>query len=387
MSMHFREQCPDVVTLPQYFKNAGYQSACIGKIFHGSPRTQDSVSWSIPERHHLSIKKNEYLLPENQHGGKAAASEVVDAPLNHFEDGKITEEVIAELERFSQSGEPFFLAVGFKKPHLPFGTPKKFWDMHRERFELVSLSTAKGVYKNIPNIALHHSEELRGYSDIPDEGDLPETKIRELLATYYACVTFVDYQIGCLLNELKKLNLDKNTVVVIVSDHGFHLGEQGLWCKSTNFEIATKVPLLVYDPAHEKYATHIKSNVELIDIYPTLIDLCGFDKKVELPGQSLTSIMRGESEGKDIAFSQFPRPYNAIHNADRQTHMGYTVRTQNWRYTLWFELATGEIIDKELYYLPGNELEKENISGLSTCQRIEQVLTNKIIEYKNSNGL
>lgn len=375
LSGHFREKCPNIVTLPQYFKEAGYQSICIGKIFHGSARTQDSISWSIPERHHLSIKKNEYLLPENQHGGKAAASEVADVPLNRFEDGKITEEAIAELKRFGRSKEPFFLAVGFKKPHLPFGTPKRFWDMHREKFESLDLSGMKHSYKNIPAIALHHSEELRGYSDIPDKGDLPETKVRELLNAYYACTTFVDHLIGNLLNELKKQELDKNTIVVIVSDHGFHLGEQDLWCKSTNFEIAAKVPLLIYDPAYGNYATHIKSNVELIDIHPTLLDLCGFGKKPELAGQSLVPVMKGESQGKNIAFSLFPRPYHAIHNADRQTHMGYTVRTQDWRFTLWVEVATGKITDRELYYLPGDALEKENLSGHPLYKDMEEELS------------
>lgn len=384
LSRHFREKCPEAVTLPQYFKEAGYQSVCIGKIFHGSARTQDSLSWSIPERHHLSSKMNEYLLPENRHGGKAAATEVVDAPFDRFEDGQITQDAIAELGRFSQSGEPFFLAVGFKKPHLPFGTPKKFWDMHRETFEKLALPSDQNAYRNIPAIAMHHSEELRGYTDIPDEGDIPQAKVRELLAAYYACATFVDDQIGCLLKELKRLELDRNTVIVIVSDHGFHLGEQNLWCKSTNFEIATKVPFLIYDPEYESYSAPIKSQVELIDIYPTLLDLCGFGKKTELAGQSLVPVMRGDSPGKDIAFSQFPRPYNAIHNSDRQTHMGYTVRVQDWRYTLWFELATGKITDKELYYLPGDDLEKENLSGLPEYAEKEKELALSIHTHKKT---
>lgn len=382
LSTHFRKKDPDVVTLPQFFKNAGYQSVCIGKIFHGSAQTQDAVSWSEPERHNLSVKKNEYLLPENRHGGKANAIEVVDTTIIQFEDGKITAEAIGKLSDFSQSGKPFFLAVGFKKPHLPFGTPRKYWDMHQKEFEKRSLQPMKKVYENIPSIALHHSEELRGYADIPDIGDFSESKVKELLTAYYACATFVDDQIGMLLNELKKKELDKNTIVIIISDHGFHLGEQGLWCKSTNFEIACKVPMLIYDPEYECSATSVTSVVELVDIYPTLLELCGFEKKEELSGQSLLSVMKKESNGKNMAFSQFPRPYNAIHNADRQTHMGYTVRTKDWRCTLWYDLKSRQITDKELYYLPGEKTEEQNLSGKSEYAGIEKELSLCIEEYR-----
>jgi len=380
LSKHFREKNPDIVTLPQFFKNAGYQSVCIGKIYHGSAQTQDAISWSIPERHNLSLKKNEYLLPENRHGGKAAAIEVVDTAIMHFEDGQITNEVLSKLNDFSRSDRPFFLAVGYKKPHLPFGTPRKYWDMHQKTFEALQIQQQKAC-KDIPAIALHHSEELRGYTDMPDTGAFTESKVRELLTAYYACVTFIDDQIGQVLSELKRLNLDKNTVIVVISDHGFHLGEQGLWCKSTNFEIACKVPMIIYDPEYESYAQKIESIVELVDIYPTLQNLCGFDKSTGLAGQSLLPIIKGENKGRDIALSQFPRPYHAIHNADRQTHMGYTVRTKEWRYTLWYDLNSGQITNKELYYLPENSLEEENLSGNSEYTDVEEKLAQHIYGY------
>jgi len=383
LSSHFREKCSDIVTLPEYFKNNGYQSVCIGKIYHGSPKTQDPQSWSEAAIHNLSIKKEEYVLPENRHGNKSVAVELSDAPDTDYEDGRITKDALTRLQEFRHSDKPFFLAVGYKKPHLPFNAPKRFRDMHAPGFRNITSFAEGKKYRNIPEIAMHNSQELRGYTDIPDAGDLSESQTRELLTAYYACVSFVDQQIGLLLEELKKTGQDQNTVIVLFGDNGFHLGEQDLWCKSTNFEIACKVPLIIYDPSHESTAASIPAIVELLDVYPTLLDLCGFDFK-HLPGQSLLPVIKGQDKGKDMAFSQFARPYNAVHSAKNQTHMGYTVRVENWRYTAWYDLSTDRIIATELYYLPGNTLEEVNLSGESEYASIGNNLRKKIEEYKHT---
>lgn len=379
---HFREKCPDLVTLPQFFKNIGYSTIGIGKIFHASRLTQDSISWSEPPLYNLSVKKEEYLLPRNRTGQKAAAVEVVDTDEGCFIDGKVTREAISKLKQFGNSSEPFFLAVGYIKPHLPFSMPEKYWNLYKDAdFRL--LPAGKNNLSGIPDIAFHNSEELRGYADINDSGEISKAKKTELLRGYYACTSFIDAQIGKLLEQLKATGLDKNTIVVIWGDNGFHLGEQDMWCKSTNFEVACKVPLLVYDPEYNEYSRDIESCVELVDLYPTLLEMCGFKPLEYLSGESLLPAIKKERKGKDRAFSQFPRPYNAVHSSTNQTHMGYTVRTKDWRCTIWYEVRSGKVSDRELYYLPDNNNEQKNLSGNDLYSDREKELSSMIEEFKN----
>lgn len=383
LNTHFRKKCPDVITLPQFYKEKGYTSLGIGKIFHGSVHTQDSLSWSAAPIYNLSIKKEEYVLKENRHGGKAAAIEIADLPEDCFIDGKVTGESLKLLKQFSQTKEPFFLAVGFIKPHLPFSMPEKYRNLYADiLFPIPDTISEKG---NIPSMAFHNWEELRGYTDIPDSGELSGTQKQELLAAYYACVSFIDAQIGMLLEELEASGLDQNTIVVIWGDNGFHLGEQNLWGKATNFEVACKVPFLIYDPGHEQLSRTIDSMVELTDIYPTLLDLCGFETSYPLAGESLVSLMFENKTEKNKAFSQFPRPYRAINSSDHQTHMGYSIRMKDWRYTLWYDVKTNTVTDKELYYRPtSSNYELENLSGLKRYADIENELSQYISNYKNN---
>ncbi len=384
LKTHFREKCPDIITLPQFFKNNGYHAAGIGKIFHGSPRTQDSLSWTVPPLYNLAGKKEEYLLPQNQTGRKEAAVEVPDADEHRFIDGKVTREALTALEQFGKSGTPFFLAVGYIKPHLPFSMPRKYWEWYDDT-DFRPVHTRASNLATIPSIAFHNSEELRGYTDINNSGELAEDKAWELLRGYYACVSFIDAQIGMLLTQLKTMNLDKNTVVVIWGDNGFHWGEQGMWCKSTNFEAACKVPLLIYDPEHSADPQVIENHVELIDIYPTLLEMCGFNSLNHLSGESLLPLITNKEDGKERAFSQFPRPYNAVHSSTNQTHMGYSVRVRDWRCTLWYDIVSGKITDRELYYLPNKESEQKNLSGLVEYSRREKELSSMIEAFKNRN--
>lgn len=383
LSTHFREKDPHITTLPQLFKKNGYEAIGIGKIYHGSLQTQDSISWSRPPVYNLSIKKEEYTLPDNRHGKKATAVEIADAPETSFMDGKVTREALTVLDELSVSGQAFFLAVGYIKPHLPFSMPLKYWNLYKDR-PIVQNKSGYDRPLHTPTIAYHNWEELRGYTDIPESGDLSPEKQEELSKAYYACVSFIDAQIGQLLDKLRTLGLDKNTVVVIWGDNGFHLGEQSLWGKSTNFEFDCKVPLLIYSPQYQNCPREINKIVELIDIYPTLIDLCGLKPQHTLSGQSLRYLAEGKANWKNRAFSQFPRPYKAINSHKYQTHMGYTVRTTNWRYILWYEKASDRITDRELYRMNGDKPEKENISGKPEYAHIENELQELIQEYKNS---
>lgn len=383
LNTHFREKCPDVTTLPQLFKNNGYEAIGIGKIYHGSPRTQDTVSWSRLPLYNLSIKKEEYTLAQNRHGKKAAAVEIADQPETSFLDGKVTREALKTLDELSASKHPFFLAVGYIKPHLPFSMPEKYWKLYDNK-PFVRNEAAHKQPLHTPSLSFHNWEELRGYTDIPKAGDLSAEKEEELGKAYYACVSFIDAQVGKLLDKLSELGLEKNTIIVVWGDNGFHLGEQYLWGKSTNFELDCKVPLLIYSPEHKEHPQRINDIVELVDVYPTLADLCHLKPRHTLSGQSLRFLIEGKANWKNRAFSQFPRPYKAINSSKHQTHMGYTVRVKGWRYTVWYDKATGQLTDRELYYMENDKIEKENSSGNPEYFYIEKELQQMIEDYRNT---
>jgi len=378
---HFRQKVPDVVTLPQLFMNEGYQSVDIGKIFHGSIKTQDDVSWSVPPIYNLSTKKDQYYLPEHRKGGKSSSFEFADVKDDGYIDGKISEKTIRLLESYKTSGKKFFLAVGFKKPHLPFCAPKKYWNMYNNTD--FSYITDREKPENAPEIAFHHWQELRGYTDIPSEGELTREKEQELWRSYYACVSYVDKQIGKILNELDRLGLAENTVVILWGDHGYHLGEQHLWCKSTNFELDDKIPLIILAPGVTKAGAKSDAIVEAIDLYPTLLDLCGLKPEGNLSGRSLVPLLENpDKKWKHNAYSQFCRPYKAL-SSKMATHMGYTVRTYGWRYTVWYNLKNDSVEFRELYDLSKYRVEKKNLTGIGKYAKTEEKLGRMLDKYKN----
>ena len=343
LSTHFREKLPEVVTLPQLFRKNGFYTVSTGKIFHPVRRLRDSLSWDAPE----SVYGTHTYADARNKGGKkrkGRAYERADVPDDIYPDGKIAAEAVAYLERVAKSGEPFFLAVGFMRPHLPFCAPAKYWDLYAdESFEIRHPEPPKGAAR----LAFHDNNELRGYAGMPKQGPFPPEERQQLTRGYYASVSYIDAQLGKVMDALVRLGLADNTVVVLWGDHGYHLGEQGLWCKSTNFELDTRVPLIVSVPGGK--GGHCDAVVETVDIYPTLADYCGVEPPGELAGVSLRPLLekRGEYR-KQYAFSQFVRPYQAI-NKRVETHMGYSVRTPRWRCTYWYDLKTGEVAEKELY--------------------------------------
>ncbi|WP_423127773.1 sulfatase [Gaoshiqia sp. Z1-71] len=378
---HFRDAVPNVLTLPQAFSANGYEAIGIGKIYHGGKKTQDEISWTKPSRLNLSVKKAEYALPENKTGQKAASYECAAVDDEAYEDGQIAREAIRQLRELKQSDKPFFLAVGFKKPHLPFCAPEKYWNMyHPSVFDSLS---DRGKPVGAPDIAFHHSQELRGYADIPQESEIDCTTERALWHGYYASVSFVDEQIGKLLNTLKELNLEKNTIIVLWGDHGYHLGEQELWCKSTNFELDCRIPLIISAPGVSKPGSKSEALVEAVDIYPTLLDLCSLQPRSELAGMSTRPVLANPSvEIKEAAFSQFVRPYGALMGKP-VSHMGYSVRTKDWRYTGWYNAKNDSLEFTELYHLKENRIEKKNDSGEVQFSEIEADMLRLLEDYKN----
>lgn len=368
LKTHIRTTMPDVVTLQQHFKNNGYFSEGIGKLFHSG--MEDPASYSEPHRY---PKKPVYALAENikkQKGdGKAGgesdedkillgpATECADVPDEAYQDGTLTEMAIEALSRLAPNAQaknekdrqPFFLGVGFRKPHLPFCSPKKYWDMY-DRSKIPMPYPDKP--KNAPDIAFTNWAEMRKYSDIPKIENCDEAKTRELIHGYYAAVSYTDAQVGKLMAELERLDLRKDTIVILWGDHGWKLGEYSMWCKHTNFELDTHVPMIISDPDMPK-GTRVHGLTEFVDIYPTLSELCGLSVAKDLEGTSMVPLLGDPKKSwKRAAFSQYPRPHNM---------MGYTMRTDQYRYTEWIERDTKEVKERELYDLEHDPLCKESI--------------------------
>lgn len=380
LETHFRSIIPDVITLPQLFKNNGYLTLGAGKVFHSLPFIVDNPSWS---RQVPGYEVRGYLLPENQVGtGKQNVFEAADVSDKAYPDAVIADTVVRYMEEAKIKNQAFFIAAGFTKPHAPFCAPKKYWDIFRNSvFEIADRSRPAGS----PGLAFHNWEELRGYRDIPKEGPLTPEKEQELYQGYYACISYMDAQVGRVLEKLDNLDLRKNTIIIFWGDNGYHLGEQDTWCKATNFELDARIPLIIAAPGMKGNGTRCDAIVESLDIYPTLANLCGLTPQGRLSGRSLKSLLDNPAKKwKNIAYHQFIRPYSAILDGN-PTHIGYSVRTEEWRCTYWWDLGKDTIVEKELYHLNRNGLETENLAGRPEYNRIESRLSFLVRNYKNRN--
>lgn len=374
----FREHAPNVITLPQYFRQQGYTTQAIGKVFdhRNVDAEHDKPSWSIKYQTPNTNTEFQYAAPEHyaamkalQEAGKlnenpirtlrksglTPPTEAADAPAERYPDAQIATLGVSAINRLSNADAPFFLAVGFLRPHLPFAAPKKYWDMYdASQFEL---PTTDALPTGSPEFAFQDSWELRwAYSDVPNYGvPLPDQQARELIHGYYACVTFIDDQIGKLLDELDDVGLRDNTIVVLWGDHGWHLGDHGMWCKHTNFEQATRSPLIFAGPGIPK-DEQTSEPVELIDVYPTLCALSDLPISKKLDGISLLPLFNHPDTPLHFAAqSQFPRDHK-----DSKL-MGYSYRTARYRYTEWRSIDTGDVVASELYDYETDPLEQANL--------------------------
>lgn len=351
LQARFRETAPHAVPLPQLFKDHGYFTQGIGKIFHNETRVpagripiSDPRSWSVPPVYANGAHWQDWVVPGG--GGpeqKQQAWQCLDVPDEAYFDGQIADAAIAALKERAHSGDPFFLAVGFWKPHLPFNAPKRYWDLYdREAFRSF---TPVEFPEGAPEIARHDWRELRTYKGIPKEGPLPEETVLALRHGYFASISFLDAQIGRVLEQLDTLGLAENTLVAFWSDHGFHLGEKALWAKTTNFELDARVPLILALPNRFK-GVRTEAIVELIDLFPTLVDFAGLPAPAHLEGKSLRPQMENPSlPARPYALTQHPQPFYTAN----WTHMGYALRSADYRYIEWRERHSGALLERELY--------------------------------------
>ena len=357
---HFRQHHPEVVTLPQLFKNNGYHARNVGKIFHNWRQDDykgDPDSWSVPAvmhyaSHGMDKAQVDGDLPPDTAG--VARAENRDVPDEAYFDGRVANLAVEALQELKD--EPFFLAVGFWKPHLPFNPPKKYWDMYDPSD--ISLPINPDAPRDVPAIAMHDGREmLRGF-----EGDVRDEQTRKLRHGYYAAISYVDAQIGKVLDELDRLRLREKTIVVFWSDHGFHLGEHDLWGKTSNFELDAHVPLIISLPEQKTAGEKTEALVELLDLYPTLAQLCDLPAPNNLEGMSLKPLLDGTATTvKPATYTQHPRP--AYSRGKAPKIMGYSVRNNRYRYTEWRDFKTGKVTARELYDHVEDPRETINLAG------------------------
>jgi len=392
LETHFRTALPDVVTLGQHFKNNGYFVQGMGKIYHGG--FDDPITWSVPWQ---SPRAPTYGLAENLAlnqrsfsavdpdgppkkksakkqkqssvpGMRGPAFEGTDVPDDTFADGKVATLAVEALREVSRKREPFFLAVGFIRPHLPFVSPKKYWDLYDPA--KIELAPNKYRPKDAPEYAILAGGELRSYHGIP-AGSVPDDLARQLKHGYYAAISYMDAQVGRVLDELDRLKLREKTIVILWGDHGWKLGEHDAWCKHSNCENDTNVALLVAVPGTRNAGVHSNALVEFVDIYPTLAELAGLSLPSHLEGRSFKPVLENPQRAwKPAAFSQYPRSHAG------QSLMGYSMRTERYRFTMWVQRKDHSKVDAiELYDHQIDPQENQNLANRPEHKALVEKLT------------
>lgn len=368
-----------MLPVPQQFRQHGYRAVAFGRIFHNS--LPDPASWVEPTNwpqgvgySRSNLRKLADARQQMRSDGKPVAdidrmrgpaTEIQDEPDERNSDGRMTVDAIEKMRELQAEGAPFFLAIGYVRPHLPFIAPRKYWDLY-DRAEIPLASNALPP-RGSPAVACGDraqggTYELRDYLDYADapspfERTLTEAQQRELKHGHYASVSFIDAQVGLLLGELERLGLADNTIVVLWGDHGWKLGEHGAWCKQTNSEVDTRAPLILRMPGAAANGREAHGLVEFVDVYPTLCELAALPMPAGLHGRSLAPLPEdAEATVKEAAFSQFPRRHHG------RSSMGYAMRTVRHRYIEWIDLASGGAIARELYDHDEDAGEDENIA-------------------------
>ncbi|WP_019028892.1 sulfatase [Colwellia piezophila] len=357
LNTHFRKTAPDVVTLPQHFKNNGYHTESIGKIYHNYANIRDAKSWSVPARLAQEPHFDDYVLESSIKKGakKGVATESAEYIGNKYVDDHITVDAVQTIKRLKNSKSPFFLAVGFMKPHAPYNAPKKYWDLYqREDMQALGLESRPS---NISDLNWFNFKEIRSLTDLPKKGQFTKETAQKLRHGYYAATSYVDDNVGRIINALKDNGLYDNTIIVFWSDHGYHLGENSHWTKATVRELDTRVPLIFRIPGQKPFTT--SAITEYIDIYPTLAELANLPVPLNIDGRSFNQIFNEPNyRHKRAALSQTARPWPSNKPIK---NMAYTIRTNQYRYTRWENIKNKQVIAEELYHSEKDPLERKNL--------------------------
>lgn len=360
---HFRDAKPDAITIAQHFKSQGYFTQRFGKIFHtGHGNRDDALSWTVqatevdrrpaaqsrpaatpsakPRKRAAQAKQNAAKKPGSIDHSRDLPYESPDVGDCDLPDGMVADQAIRAMREVKD--KPFFLAVGFYKPHLPFIAPKKYWDMYSPG--QVELAPNPFMPKDAPAYATNNAGELRNYLGMPKTGSIPPEEARRLKHGYYACVSYMDAQVGRVLDELDKLGLRDKTVVILWGDHGWQLGEHDTWCKHTAWEIATRAPLIISVPGQKNAGVKTDALVEFVDVFPSLADICGLPMPTGLDGTSFQPLLVDPKRPwKKAAFSLWPKKI-----PDHGAGFGRAIRTDRYRLVEW-AVPGSEPVDYELY--------------------------------------
>lgn len=384
LETHFRAARPDCITLPQHFKAHGYHTAALGKIEHKG--FDDGASWSEPHWYASGqlvaadpadwtkqtvttfpggiasefanpIQRSEAKKSANGKAKQGPAYEVSPKTDDELPDGATAAEAVKRIRSLKAAGEPFFLAVGFLKPHLPFVAPKKYWDLHDP--DAIPLPATDKLPAGTPDFVGHTNGELHSYPGVPAGNPIPADFAKTLRHGYHACVSYTDAQVGRLLDALDAEGLTDNTIIILWGDHGWQLGDHGLWHKHTNFELAARAPLLISVPKTASAGKKCAAPVEFVDIYPTLADLCGLPIPSGLHGASLRRYIDDPAAPmQKPAVSQYPRSAGDLGGSV----MGYSVRDERWRATFWRKRNAAEIAVTELHDEQNDPAETVNLA-------------------------
>jgi arylsulfatase A-like enzyme len=438
LKTRMRDVNPDILSMPQYFAANGYSTQGIGKVY--DPRCVDdkldAPSWTVPfygqkDKYfpvetgrpalgRYQLKETKDLAEKYEQEGIAnglkqkelndfvvskvrPTVECVDVPDNAYVDGANALQSKDILIQLKQKNQPFFFAVGFAKPHLPFVAPQKYWDIYdRDKLPLAEYQE-KALHA--PDFAFHNAGEIRAYTDIPDiiettpQKDfgitLPIGKQKELIHGYYAAVSYIDEQVGILLHTLDSLGLTGNTIIVLWGDHGWHLGDHNLWCKHSNFEQAARTPMIISAPKINASIT--KSPSEFVDIFPTLCELAGIDIPKHLDGKSQVAVMENpKTKVKDFSVSQYPRSIKKEQATQlgyvSTDIMGYSIRNERYRYTVWMgnDFRSSQPFDEkllvatELYDYEKDPLETVNVIDDKNYAVVSKNMKEQMVQFFKS---
>ncbi|MFG0254577.1 MAG: sulfatase [Rhodopirellula sp. JB053] len=366
------------MTLPRYFRERGYVTASFGKVYHHL--RDDREAWSkipVPPKEKYAnpatlsaiaqrvadAEANNLSVDQIRVAGKGPPTECYETEDEGYRDGVVAQQAIAALRENQR--QPFFMGVGFAKPHLPFAAPKRYWDLYqREQFEVPGRERPDGA----PDLAFTIWGELRGYRGIPQEGQLSDEMTRELMHGYAASVSFTDALVGKVMAELDRLNLRDDTIVALWGDHGFKLGDYGLWCKHTNLELDAQVPLIISAPGCVR-GQRTDALVEIIDLFPTVASMTDGEIPESCDGESLQPVLKDPSKKfKPFAVTQYPRG----------STMGYSMRNERYRYTEWIQAGTKRVVAQELYDHQKTRTPLRNLAGSPEHQELVERLSEQL---------